>query len=219
MCDCSNYCQLLVGPRRRAPHHGSFVDARRWAFGRVAAPARLATARSSGNREESRPVQLARPGWPALRRRGAPAPGSAPPLFGVPEPPKLPGLCAGSGAAGGRVVEPERSRPSLVHWHFSMIKSPRTPETRARTHFDCSCFHFFHPVTYPFGEKCYQALRATAATRQVPQNGGTPSSLRLRAATRGARPRPHRPRAKFVEGLLSEQQRAYGAQRTRGASS
>ena len=48
MCDCSNYCQLLVGPRRRAPHRGSFVDARRWAFGRVAAPARLATARSSG---------------------------------------------------------------------------------------------------------------------------------------------------------------------------
>ena len=46
MCDCSNYCQLLVGPRRRAPHRGSFVDARRWAFGRVAAPARLATARS-----------------------------------------------------------------------------------------------------------------------------------------------------------------------------
>ena len=103
--------------------------------------------------------------------------------------------------------------------NFSIIKSPRTPEARARTHFDCSCFHFFHPVTYPFGEKCYQALRATAATRQVPQNGGTPSSLRLRAAARSARPRQHRPRAKFVEGLLSEQQRAYGAQRTRGASS
>ena len=23
MCDCSNYCQLLVGPRSRAPHRGS----------------------------------------------------------------------------------------------------------------------------------------------------------------------------------------------------
>ena len=68
-------------------------------------------------------------------------------------------------------------------------------------------------------EPLRQALRATAATRQVSPNGGTPSSLRLRAATRGARPRQHRPRAKFVEGLLSEQQRAYGAQRTRGASS
>ena len=22
MCDCSNYCQLLVGPRHRAPHRG-----------------------------------------------------------------------------------------------------------------------------------------------------------------------------------------------------
>ena len=85
MCDCSNYCQLLVGPRRPAPHRGSFVDARRWAFGRVAAPdeacdrqivgksrgvqtcaigasglARAASTRSSGYRERAAPLWSAR---------------------------------------------------------------------------------------------------------------------------------------------------------------
>ena len=88
MCDCSNYCQLLVGPRRPAPHRGSFVDARRWAFGRVAAPseacdrqivgksrgvrtcalgasglARAASTRSSGYRERAR--ERAVPLWSA----------------------------------------------------------------------------------------------------------------------------------------------------------
>ena len=32
MCDCSNYCQLLVGPRLARRIAGQLADARRWAL-------------------------------------------------------------------------------------------------------------------------------------------------------------------------------------------
>ena len=105
---------------------------------------------------------------------------------------------------------------------MAMFPSLRVPGRRRRVRGRISivlAFTFFIRSSFRLGKGRSAALRATAATRQVPQNGGTPSSLRLRAAARSARPRQHRPRAKFLEGLLSEQQHAYGAQRARAASS
>ena len=46
--------------------------------------------------------------------------------------------------------------------NFSITKSPRTPEARARTHFDCSCFHFFIRSSFRLGKglrRCAQRPR------------------------------------------------------------